>query len=79
MRTPEQHLWILWADELELARPAPAWQSGPGGVIFSFEPARTPWTPGTARTFAQLVLRPRAEPSPAAIGGTVRDRDCLDL
>src|SRR5262249_38279715 len=38
------------------------------------EPARTPWTAGTARTFPELVLRPRAEPGLADVEGSILDR-----
>jgi hypothetical protein len=39
-----------------------------------FEPARTNWTPGKARTFPELALRPSASERVAAVEGTVRDR-----
>jgi protocatechuate 3,4-dioxygenase beta subunit len=39
-----------------------------------FEPARTPWVAGQARTFPELVLRPRARPGLAAYEGSVLDR-----
>jgi hypothetical protein len=39
-----------------------------------YEPARTAWTPGKARTFPELVLRPRAGLGLAVVEGSVADR-----
>ena len=39
-----------------------------------FEPARTGWVAGTARTFPELVLRPEAQDRPAVVDGSVTDR-----
>jgi hypothetical protein len=40
-----------------------------------YEPARTEWTRGKARTFAELVLQPREEPGAGDVAGSLVDRN----